>query len=122
MGSFSIRLPTLVSIIFFDVDVVRANVLLLIGLDVFDAYALTADTVKTSLKCPSIGWEIPLVRKLGHVYLEWPLETNILFIKSELTKLHRGFYHPTNENLMNLLKRARPNDLAKDTNKLLRGI
>jgi transposase InsO family protein len=122
MGSFSIRLPTPVSIIFLEVDVVRANVPLLIGLDVLDAYGLTADTVKNSLKCPSIGWEIPLVRKLGHVYLEWPLETNILFTKSELTKLHRGFYHPTNENLMNLLKRARPNDLDKDTNRLLQNI
>jgi hypothetical protein len=47
MDSFSIRLQTPVSVIFLEVEIVRANVPLLIGLDVLDAYGLTADTVKT---------------------------------------------------------------------------
>jgi hypothetical protein len=49
----------------------------------------------------------PLVRKIGHVYLECSYEGSILFSKSGLTKMHRGIYHPSSEILLNLLKRAR---------------
>jgi hypothetical protein len=69
LGSFSIRMPTSVSTIFLEVSVVIANVPLQIGLDVLDAYGITADTVKNSLKWLSLGCEIPLVPNLGHAYL-----------------------------------------------------
>jgi hypothetical protein len=71
LGSIAIHIPTPASVITLNVDVVRANVLLLIGPDVLDANGLTADTVSNKLKCPKGGWETPLVRKVGHVYLEW---------------------------------------------------
>jgi hypothetical protein len=48
-------------------------------------------------------------------------ETN-LFFKSELTKMHRGFYHLSSENLLNLLKRARPDDTNQETMQLLQQI
>jgi transposase InsO family protein len=45
-----------------------------------------------------------------------------LFSESELTKMHRGFYHPSSENLPNLLKRARPDDTNQETMQLLQQI
>jgi hypothetical protein len=106
-----------------NVDVVQANVPFLIGLDILDANGLTADTVSNKLKCPKGGWETPpLVRKIGHLYLEWSYEGNILFSKSELTKMHRGFYHPSSENLLNLLKRAWHDDTNQETMQFLQQI
>jgi hypothetical protein len=62
------------------------------------------------------------VRKIGHVYLEWSYEGNILFSKSELTKMHRGFYHPSSVNLLNLLQRARPYDTSQGNMQVLQQI
>jgi hypothetical protein len=64
LGSIAIHIPTPASVITLNVDVVRANVPLLIGIDVLDANGLTADTVSNKLKCPRGGWETPLVRKI----------------------------------------------------------
>jgi hypothetical protein len=105
-----------------NVDAVRATVPLLIRFDVLDANGLIADTVSNKLKCPKVGWETPLVRKIGHVYLEWSYEGNILFSKSKLTKMHRGFYHSSSENLLKLLKRARADDTNQETMHLLQQI
>jgi hypothetical protein len=122
LGSIAIYKPTPAYVITLNVDVVRANVPLLIGLDVVDANGLTADAVSNKLKCPKGGWETPLVRKIGHMYLEWSYDGNILFSKSELTNMHRGFYHPSSENLLNLLKRAWPDDTKQETMQLLQQI
>jgi hypothetical protein len=122
LGFIAIHIPTPASVISLNVDVVRANVPLLIGLDVLDANDLTADTMSNKLRFPKGGWETPLVRKIGHVYLKWSYEGNILFSKSELTKMHRGFYHPSGDNLLNILKRARPDDTNQETIKLLQQI
>jgi hypothetical protein len=122
LGSIAIHIPTPAAVITLNVDVVRAKVPLLIGLEILDASGVTADTVSNKLKCPKGGWETPLVRKIGHVYLEWCYEGNNLFSKSELTKMHRGFYHPSSENLLNLLKRARPDDTNQETMQLLQQI
>jgi Zinc knuckle len=103
LGSIAIHVSTPAAVITLNIDVVRANVPFLIGLDVLDANDLTADTVSNKLRCPKGGWETPHVRKIGNVYLELSYEGNILFSKSELTKMHRGFYHPSSENLLNLL-------------------
>jgi hypothetical protein len=81
LGSLRITLPTPDSPIILEIDVVQADVPLLIGLDVLDQNGLTADTLNNSLKCPGRGWEIPLVRKLGHIYWEWELNNNMFFHK-----------------------------------------
>jgi hypothetical protein len=104
LRSIAVHIPTPAAVITLNVDLVRANVPLLFGIDVLDANGLTADAVSNKLKCPEGGWRTPLVRKIGHVYLELSYEGNILFSKSELTRMHRGFYHPSSANLLNLLK------------------
>jgi hypothetical protein len=49
------------SIILINVDVVKANVPFLIGLDTVDAFEMIVDTVENELRAP----------KAEHVYLEW---------------------------------------------------
>jgi hypothetical protein len=71
LGSLKVILPTPEPLINLEIDVVQADVPLLIGLDVLYENGMTADTLNNFLKCPGRGWKIPLVRKLGHVYLEW---------------------------------------------------
>jgi hypothetical protein len=71
LGSLKVILPTPEPLINLEIDVVQADVPLLIGLDVLDGNGMTADTLNNVLKCPGRGWKIPFVRKLGHVYLEW---------------------------------------------------
>jgi hypothetical protein len=74
-----------------EVDVVPTNVPMLLGLDVLDQLGLCADTVHNTSHCTAEDWNLPLVRKLGHVYLEWSATDRILYTKSELQKLHRNF-------------------------------
>jgi hypothetical protein len=59
------------------------------------------------------------VRKLGHVYLEWSAIDLILFLKSELQKLHRNFSHPSTQNRFAFLKRAKADNLDASTREVL---
>jgi hypothetical protein len=60
-GIIRVRVPTPDnSIILINVDVVKANVPFLIGLDTVDAFEMIVDTVENELRAP----------KAEHVYLE----------------------------------------------------
>ena len=123
VGSILIRIPTPGnSIIVLSVDVEKADVPFLLGLDVMDRFGLYLNTVKNKLVCPRFGWKMDVTRKLGHVYLEWTGNGHILFTRAELTKLHRNFYHPGVKNLMNLIKQARPSEFNEETRKVLQEI
>jgi hypothetical protein len=95
------------SFIMLEVYVVPTNVPMLLGLDVLDKFGLCADTVHDVLHCTAEDWNLPLVRKLGHVYLEWSATHRIIYTKSEMQKLHRNFSQPSMQNLIALLKRAK---------------
>jgi hypothetical protein len=123
MGTLPIRIPTPNnSFLLLQVEVVPVNVPFLIGLDVLDIFSLNVDTVHNKLCAPKAGWEIQLIRKMGHVYLEWSPTDRVLYTKAELTRLHRGFYHPTNKKLLELLRRARMEDLDTESKKVLEDI
>lgn len=64
------------------VDVLRSNVPLLIGLDFTEKYLMSADTVHNRICCPHVQIETPIVRKKGNVYLEWMKSKDILFTTS----------------------------------------
>lgn len=109
LGAMTVRIPTPNhSFIAIVADVINADIPFLIGLDTLDAFGLFVNTVTNQLECPSLQWKIPLVRKFGHVYFNWPKNQTILFTKTELIKLHKAFYHPANDKLLGLLKKARP--------------
>jgi hypothetical protein len=59
---------------------------------------------------------MPVVRKLGHVNLEWQSNDKIMYTKAELSRLHRGFFHPSNKHLIDLIKRANMKDLELKEN------
>jgi len=86
------------------VNVVDWNVPLLFGLDALDAYALYINSVENTLKCDSRDIVTPLVRKNGHIYLEWGHAVH--YTTAELERLHRHFNHPAAERLSALLARA----------------
>jgi hypothetical protein len=78
--------------------------------------------VHNVLHCTAEDWKLPLVRKLGHVYLEWSATDRILYTKSELQKLHRYFSHSSTQNHFALLKRAKADDLDASTRAVLTDI
>ena len=59
------------------------------------------NTVRNTLCAPVLDLQIQIVRKRGHVYLEWTKKDTILFTKNELVKLHRNFSHPSSDKLYN---------------------
>lgn len=89
-------------------DVVNANIPFLIRLDFLDKYGFFVKNTKNLLCSEKLDIQIPLTRKRGHIYLPWKCEEIILFIKSELIKMHRCFSHSSSDKLYNLLKTARP--------------
>ena len=123
IGSISIRLPFLKDrFVPIDVDVVREKVPFLLGLDLLDKLQLYLDTTRNVLISSPGNITVPIVRKFGHVYLEWKREDIVLFSRSELLKLHRGFRHPTVTKLLNLIRKARPHEATEATTRILKEI
>ena len=73
------------------VDIVRANVPFLIGLDLLDKYHMFIDSVNNMLRSPKLRLDVPPLRKLGQIYLEWDHPSKTHLTEAELVKLHRGF-------------------------------
>jgi hypothetical protein len=122
LGSIKICFPAMRVPVELNVDVIGADVPFLVGLDTMDALAITTDTVLNVLKCPKEGWSIPLVRKHGHVFLEWQKGIDVYFTKDELKKMHRSFCHPPNQSLLNLIKKGKPEELVSNTLQVLEEI
>ncbi len=121
LGSINIRIPLQDNnMINVPVDVVRADVPFLIGIDLLDEYRLYVNTVSNFLVSPDLELFTPLVRKNGHFYLE--SRDTILFTQQELLKIHRNMSHPATDKLMNLLKLARPWETNSETKEILEDI
>ncbi len=122
VGTIQIRIPTL-SYSFFKikVNVIPADVPLLLGLDVSDNEELVANNVQNELQGTHYGWSMSLTRNHGHLYLTCNSKS-ILFTKSEIIKLHRHFKHPMFGKLYEVMKRARPSQVNEATRKLLETI
>lgn len=126
MGTCTIHIPTPGKPIELNVDIVHADVPLLIGLDVLDHHRLQPLTIENRLQHvphteDELGWSLPIARRTGHVWLDFKPMTvhDVRYTRQQLTKLHRHLYHPSAKKLYALLKRAKPEDLAPDTKKIL---
>lgn len=109
LGSIQIRIPTPHnSFLPIRVDVVPTNIPFLLDLDLLDQGKMYFDNVKNIFYWPNENWELSIVRKLGHAYLEWSKSDSILYTKTELLRLHRGFQHPSDDKLLNLMKLVGP--------------
>ena len=106
LGKITIRIPTPgPDILKFSVDVIRPDVTLLIGLDLMDQEQIVPNNVSNKLERKYFGWSIPIIRKHGHMYINWNA-SSILFTRQELYHLHRHFHHPSSRNLLVLIKRS----------------
>ena len=122
LGALPIRIPTPNgSFIEHRFDVVEADIPMLFGLDLLDSALLYANNVDNLLVNERLNYSIPVVRKFGHMYIEWD-SAAVLFTRSELKKIHRQFKHPSTDKLMNLLKRSKLKDVDRNTRKMLEEI
>jgi hypothetical protein len=87
-----------------NVDVVQADIPLLMGLDLMDEVGVLSDNTTNQLMNPTGLWSIPVVRKFGHAYIEWPAE--VMYTETEVRRLHSSFYHTSADKLFNLIRRA----------------
>ena len=53
------------------IQVVDVNVPLLLGLDLQDAFSMNVDASRDVLRSEERGWSFDLVRKFGHLHVEW---------------------------------------------------
>lgn len=59
------------------------------------------------------SWCVNQKRKLGHLYIVW--ESDICFTESEIRRLHKHFFHPSDAKLMGLIARALPDEETRQT-------
>lgn len=119
IGKISIRIPTPgQSFIHMYLDIVQPDVPMLLGLDVLDKEKLIVDNVENAVYSKKFKWSIPVTRKEGHLFLTWKF-ASILFTKPELRKLHLHFFHPSQDKLFNLIKRAHPRHATPQTRSFL---
>ena len=87
-------------------------------LDQHRKHGCSSDEYQNSFTHHPSNTTIPVKSKKRHLYIEWPVY-EALFTKAELKKVHDRFGHPTLKSLMNLLKRARPEESNAKTRKAL---
>lgn len=107
LGTLKLEIPVKEDfVVRISADVVNVDVPLLIGLDTLTKLKAILDLDQDTLSSKVGSWKLPLRRKLGHVYLEWPI--SIFYTELELRRAHKHFYHPSTEKLLNVLHRADP--------------
>lgn len=122
LGVTTVRMPLGDSMFLdFETDVVEQDVPLMFGLDQHHKHGCSSDEYHNTFTHHPTGTTIPVKFKQGHLFVEWPTH-EVLFTKTELKKLHERFGHPTAQALIDLLKRARPEDCDAETNKVLKSL
>ncbi len=102
-------------------DIAEADVPMLLELESMDRERLVSNIVLNELQAPYHGWSLPIVRKYGHLYLEWSSK-HILYTRPELLKLQRHCRHPSKDRIYALIKRAMPKQADSTTRRILEGI
>jgi len=92
IGAVSIRLPDADDYFLpLIVNVMALNVPFLLGLDTFDLHRMYVNNVTNRLMCVDKGVAVPLVRKFGHIYLDWG--SKILYTFPDLQRIQEHFNH-----------------------------
>lgn len=137
LGRISIPLsvPRGIPQVFVELDIVDADIPALLGMDVMDKESLTHCTVSNRLIKRIVhkdsngteifvdDWYVPMVRsRSNHLYAEMHLSTAMYFTRTQLSRLHRQFFHPSAQKLFNLMKRARPEEATPETLEVLKDL
>jgi hypothetical protein len=85
--------------------------------------------VSNELECVpssySLGWRMAVVRKAVHVCLKFRPPSKVVrafYSEVQLRKMHRNLFHLSSRKLYELLKRADPNNLPRETLQMLEDI
>lgn len=118
-----------------EMDIVTADILALLGMDVLDKESLAPCTVSNRLvkrvlhKRPDgkniyiDEWSVPKKRSASnHLYADLNLSTAMYFTRTQLSRLHRQIFHPSAQKLFNLLKRSRPEEATAETMEVLKDL
>jgi len=103
-------------------DIIPQDIPLLIGLDSLDKIKWNFLTVENSLQSVPEGWNIPLSRKLGHIYMTWKIQFKNFFSKAQLTRIHKHMFHPSSKKLYEFLNKASPEQMTTETKSLIEDI
>ena len=111
-----------------NLDVVAADVPVLVGLDFLDMHSLMVDTVTNRLTKRTMvpdedsgaqhvmdEWHMPLTRKHNHLYAEMSTPASVLYTTVQLRKAHCHFCHASAGSLYKLLKTADPKSTTPET-------
>jgi hypothetical protein len=71
LGILTIVVPTPQRELHLNVDFVESDIPLLIGLDTLDTHGLQFLCVENKLQSVKYGWNLPVTRQKGHVYVTW---------------------------------------------------
>lgn len=103
------------------IDVVHVDIPLIIGLDILRSQKLLVNYVENTLQYCNEKISRPITFKHGHVFFEWD-QTEILFTREELTRLHLHFMHPSASRLFQLISRSDPANATSSVQKLLEDV
>lgn len=121
-------------LIFVELDVFIADTTALSCLNVLDRESLLDHTVHNRLTKRRVAWEngscfyfdeyhMALIRSSsGHVDVEMECSTSLMNKISQMSKLHKQFFHPSSEELFDLFKKAQPEEISFDTLETLQDI
>lgn len=102
----------------FHVEVVDLDIPLIIGLDILRSRKLLVDYVENTLIYCNEKIKRPITYKLGHVFVEWD-QSEILFTREELSRLHLHFMHPSASKLFALISRSDPSKANPSVKQLI---
>eukprot|EP00168_Porphyra_purpurea_P014416 TRINITY_DN412_c0_g1_i3.p1 TRINITY_DN412_c0_g1~~TRINITY_DN412_c0_g1_i3.p1 ORF type:complete len:415 (+),score=68.59 TRINITY_DN412_c0_g1_i3:362-1606(+) len=116
VGCLDIWVPiTAEFIIIMAVDVIKLNVLFLLGLDTLDRYKMYGNNVTDELVCVNEGVSIPTTRSDEHVKFSWEWSPDILYTFPELVRIHGQFFHASPERLYAVMRRSKNEDAVPET-------
>lgn len=117
-GTIFIRIRSGSNFIQIQLDVVAANLPLLIVLDIIDKYKVTVYASVNMISNAQGSWWVPLQRGNGHLHYACTM-SDVLYTRAQMSKFHNHFLYPTANKLYNLVERASPEDCTPDTRPLL---
>ena len=100
-------------------NVVDARIPFSIGLDTLDRFSWDLLVSKNLLHSASENWLMPLIRKLGHIFLTWRNIYSAHYTRQQLNNMHLHFMHPSSSRLFQLLQRSYPDNIKPGTRALL---
>jgi hypothetical protein len=108
MDSMIVLIPTPEAPLKIRIDVVAADVPMLIGLDILTRHGLNVLVATDELKSAEADWVLPLLRQSGHLALTWLAPYKLWYTSSQLLRMHKHLAHPSTAKLLNLLQKATP--------------